>query len=418
MNTARIKAIFERLAKEVCEIQDDPVTSTRDSETAFSHLPTIRGGEIQPPKLVEACGQALHEIALITEPEGIWSRSTVDDAVWEFSANIVDLATDRRQAGIRDAIANVVKRFAEEPSAWTVDVFVYGLHESCAGLNFGKLEFLTEEIGKLPDGAVSFQDFPAGNQIFARLTTQAINEESVIERAGGIIDEHLMILNALCSPGSPSWIQVSRVDQTRRYYSAHRAGRAADAMGPLQTFGHNRRIPLTGTQLGALMKEKVGARVSQMLSSAETEFNLRVLSAYQFAGAACVDAHPERSFLMLAIALESVVLGRDTKTELTYQLGSRVAHLIGNGLTGRKLVAKTVNDLYDRRSKIVHVGQYGVSRREAALLHLYCMTALAMLVVSPAFSGFTTSAALEDWFKDRMLDGPDHFSPQSKTDEL
>jgi hypothetical protein len=405
MNTAKIKAIFERLAKEVCEIQDDPARKPSPD------LPTLRGGEVQSAKLAEACGQALHEIALITEPEGIWTRSTVDDTVWEFVGNIADLNTDRREAGIRERVANIVKRFAEEPSEWIVDVLVYGLHESCAGLSFGKLEFLSEEIGKLPDVTAIIPDFPAGNLIFARLKTQAINEVSAVERAGGIIDEHLMILNALCSSESPSWIQVSRVDQTRRYYSANRVGLVADGMGPVQASGHSRRIPLMGAQLDALMQENVGARVSQMLSSAETEFNLRILSAYQFAGAACVDGHPERSFLMLAIALESAVLGRDTKTELTYQLGSRVAHLIGNGLKGRKLVAKTVNELYGRRSKIVHVGEYGVSRREAALIHLYCMTALTMLVISPVFSGFTASVALEDWFKDRMLDGSDHFPP-------
>jgi hypothetical protein len=126
---------------------------------------------------------------------------------------------------------------------------------------------------------------------------------------------------------------------------------------------------------------------------------------------------PAQRHLLLTFPGRIVITtGLPVKTELTYQLGSRVAHLIGSGLTGRKIVAKTVNDLYDRRSKIVHIGQYGVSRREAALLHFYCMTALAMLVVSPAFSAFTTSAALEDWFRDRMLDGPDHFSPQFQTD--
>ena len=54
---------------------------------------------------------------------------------------------------------------------------------------------------------------------------------------------------------------------------------------------------------------------------------------------------------MLAIALESVILGRDTNSELSRQLGNRVAHLIGSGLNGRKLVAKTINELYRRRSK-------------------------------------------------------------------
>ena len=79
------------------------------------------------------------------------------------------------------------------------------------------------------------------------------------------------------------------------------------------------------------------------------------------------------------------------------------------------LVAKTVNGLYGRRSKIVHTGAYGVSRRESALLHFYCMSALGMLVVSPAFAGFSTSTELEDWFKDRMLDGPNHLEQESET---
>jgi Apea-like HEPN len=154
------------------------------------------------------------------------------------------------------------------------------------------------------------------------------------------------------------------------------------------------------------LKAKVGAALSQMLVSPETEFNLRVLRAYQFAGAACVDSHPERSFLMYAIALESAPLGKDTKSELTYQLGSRVAHLIGKELTGRKLVLETVGELYDRRSRIVHSGDYGVSRTEVSLIHF---APLAMLAIGPAFSGCQTSVDLDGWFKDRMLDGPNHF---------
>jgi hypothetical protein len=85
-----------------------------------------------------------------------------------------------------------------------------------------------------------------------------------------------------------------------------------------------------------------------------------------------------------------------------------VAHLIGSGLNGRKLVAKTINELYRRRSKIVHTGEYGVSRTDAALMWFYCITALNMLVVAPAFSSFKTSAELEEWFRDRVLDGPNH----------
>jgi hypothetical protein len=180
----------------------------------------------------------------------------------------------------------------------------------------------------------------------------------------------------------------------------------------MRASGHNFKMPLIGADLAAILAHALGAKVSQMLSRVETQFSARVLSGYQFAGAACVDPHPERSFLMFAIAIKSAVLGKDTKSELTYQLATRVAHLIGRDLDGRKVVAKTISQLYDRRSKIVHTGQYGVPRSEAALIRHYTMTALGMLIVSPVFSQFTENAELETWFGERMLDGPNYFTPQ------
>jgi hypothetical protein len=412
MNLGKIKQIFERLAKAISEIEDTPAPVEDDFTSEVPSLPTIRWGAVQSPRVVQVCGEARHELTEITDPEGVWSRSSVDDAVWNFTREIFDLPPGERQAGIRDAVADLVKRFGQEPSSWVVDFLVYGLHESCAGLNFGSVRFFKEEIDETV--MANFAGFPRGTQAFARLETKAIDEESAIERAGNILDEHLMILNALCSQEMPSWIQVSRGDNMRPFYYANRVGRAEDSMETMRAYGHNRRIPLMGTDLDAVVKGSPGRAVSQMLGSAENDFNMRVLRGYQFAGAGCVDAHPERSFLMMAIALESVVLGKETKSELTYQLGSRVAHLIGNGLSGRKLVAKTVADLYERRSRVVHSGHYGVSRREAALMHLYCMASLAMLVASPVFAGFTKIEELEEWFKDRMLDGPNHLTPETQ----
>jgi hypothetical protein len=114
---------------------------------------------------------------------------------------------------------------------------------------------------------------------------------------------------------------------------------------------------------------------------------------------------------VFAIALESVVLGRDTKSELTHQLATRVAHLIGNGPSGRKHVAIWVNNLYDRRSIIVHTGEYGVSRTKSGLIQFYCTAVLWTLVLSLAFDGSTTNEQMNAWFKDRMLEGPYRVGP-------
>ena len=55
----------------------------------------------------------------------------------------------------------------------------------------------------------------------------------------------------------------------------------------------------------------------------------RVISALETAGEACVELKTHRAFLLHAIALESVVLGRQTQSEIGYQLSARVAHPIG-----------------------------------------------------------------------------------------
>ncbi len=406
MNVNKIKQIFQVLANSIAAYQNADLSSTE----RLRGTPKIVGGELMAPEIVAAGSIALHEIVAMTDAEGVWSASSVDDIVWGFITRILKVPGDnRKDAAVRTEVEAMLERFQENPSHWIVDRMVYGIHQDCAGVTFGNIQFVTEDMSNVP-GTKHHGGFPKGIQMFGRLDTIAIDEESALQRAANILDEHLMILNALCSAGTSSWIQVSRADYTGRLYSAHRVGPSRDLMGNVEAAVENVRIPLVRRELDELLKRRVAVRISQMLV-AQTEFNKRVLSGYQFAGAGCVDSHPERSFLMLAIALESVILGKKKKSELGYQLASRAAHLIGKGLNGRKLVAKTVSELYDRRSRIVHAGEYGVSSRELALMHFYCLSALGMLALSPAFSNFTTDEELEGWFKDRMLDGPDHLTP-------
>ena len=156
-----------------------------------------------PQRVAEACSQALDDITKMTEPDGLWSRLSVDEVVWAFARSVMDLAPEQRKDGVRAAIEKASERFRQDPSTWVVDILVYGIHVSCAGLTFGKILFLGEDMGKA-DLAVSFPDFPTGAQIFARMETEAIDDESALLRAYKILDEHLMILNALCSQEVPS----------------------------------------------------------------------------------------------------------------------------------------------------------------------------------------------------------------------
>jgi Apea-like HEPN len=410
MNTSRIKQIFQISVERVAESFDSDVGKGPRS----GRIPTIRGGVALPERASEAYIQALDDIVAIAEADGTWSRPTVDDVLWEHVERVLQASPDERASVIRSQGAEIAKRFGEPLSRWTVDLLLYGIDLSCAGLGFGRVAFLSDEVS-VDEGFHSvLGELVTRPQVFARLDTTAIDEGSAIQRASGILDEHLMILNALCSFGRPSLIRVSQVDHIHRTNAVYRVGKSIDSMGSMGFQAATTRIPLMRPELESVLKHKLGTRISEMLSSPGDEFSKRVISGYALSGAACVDAHPERGFLMFAIALESVVLGRDTKSELTHQLATRVAHLIGNGQSGRKHVAKWVENLYDRRSKIVHRGEYGVSRTESGLIQLYSMAALAMLVLSAAFKGFTTIAELEAWFKERTLEGPSDFGPESQ----
>ena len=222
MNVGRVKQILAGLAKTITEILNAPSPEESQLKRPVV-LPTIRRGAIMPQRVAEACSQALDDITKITEPDGLWSRSSVDEVVWDFALSVMDLAPEQRKDGIRAAIEKATERFRQNPSTRVVDVLLYGIHESCAGLTFGKILLLGEDMGKA-DLAVSFPDFPTGAQIFARMETEAIDDESALLRAHNILDEHLMILNALCSQEVPSWIQVSRSNIAWRSYSACRVG--------------------------------------------------------------------------------------------------------------------------------------------------------------------------------------------------
>ncbi len=405
MNVNKIKQAFLLLAKKSAEALDTEIQGARMPGNIGS-LPMIRRGIVLTQDASEAYIEALDEIASLTGSDGAWSKFTVDDILSEHLENVLRAPAIERANVIRSQAQEIERRFREPLSDWLVDLLLYGMDSGCAGLKFGQLEFVLDDVN-VPPEYVALPEFPVGRHPFARLISTAIDKQSAVHRASSIADEHLMVLNALCSLGSPSLIRVSLVNHAVRTYSVHRTGKSRGSMAPIGFQGNNTNIALRRPELETVLNAKLGKRVSEMLLLVDNEVSDRLLRGYALAGAASVDGHPERRFLMFAISLESLILGKNTKSELTHQLAMRVAHLIGNGSGGRKHVAKWVEKLYDRRSKIVHTGEYGLSRTEAGLIRFYCMAALGTLALSPAFDGFTKSQQLEEWFDQRMLDGPD-----------
>lgn len=154
------------------------------------------------------------------------------------------------------------------------------------------------------------------------------------------------------------------------------------------------------------MEQPGFGRISKMLESDKPEkLEDRILRATQWAGRAFVDSRREESFLLMAIALESLLLANQSNENITYKVALRCAHLIGKAdLEARQRLVRDIKDLYSRRSMIVHSGKIEVSDAELGLLRHYLSAALFVVLNKEPFCSMKEENELEMWFEDRLLE--------------
>ncbi len=97
---------------------------------------------------------------------------------------------------------------------------------------------------------------------------------------------------------------------------------------------------------------------------AAEDFASAIFAGAQWAGRATVARRREESFLLYAIALESMVLPTHDSQGSGFRLRLRVAHLLGRTKEGRDKLLKDVNALYAKRSQIAHAGSYDVTEED------------------------------------------------------
>ena len=130
------------------------------------------------------------------------------------------------------------------------------------------------------------------------------------------------------------------------------------------------------------------------------------MASVQWAGRAQVEARTEEAFLLYAIALESLLLGKDVKTELAYRLAVRCAHLLGGPtVDDKKRVVDQIQGLYQLRSKIVHSGNFVVREGELNLISEYAIVTLLTVIERDPFRSMTTSKEFETWLENQLLSG-------------
>ncbi len=410
MNTNRIKQVFQNLVNGITPDDQAPDDLPLSEEPVMITGPLlIRGGLVLRGDSAKMYMDALEEIGQIATENETWSKSSVDDVLTKHLLPILAASPQLRSQVTREQLALIQSHFKQIPQLWAVDLSVYGIRADWSGFCFGKAQFHVAPASVQDH----FQSLYPPPEIVARLEIEAADQEAAVNRATRILEEHLAVLNAICVDSMPSQYQLSHNIPKLREYCYIRATPSNEIEEKLEaklsSTAKNLVFALERAYAEKTLAKLGGERISKYLSH-RTEFGDRLLSGYAMAGAGAVEQKRELSFLLYAIALESVVLGKSTKSELTFQLAARAAHLIGQSLERKRSLVDEVTSLYALRSLIVHTGSTEVAESELKLLAKLCLLCLYSLTNSSAFQSMSTSQELENWFKDQMLDAPDPHS--------
>lgn len=175
-------------------------------------------------------------------------------------------------------------------------------------------------------------------------------------------------------------------------YSARRS-----SVGPLSEL----MLPHPGSKI---TQDSGLSRLAELLAKDKrTPLEDRILCAFQWAGRATVDTRNEEAFLLYMIALESLVLMKSEKSETTFQLKLKAAHLLKTTVRARKDLAARLGKLYRLRSQIVHSGNFHVTESEVSEIREYTKKALVTVVNSEEFKNMTTEQEFDDWLEHKLL---------------
>jgi len=410
MNTNLVKQLFVAFARKLpapgigAPNQNEP----RGRPQMLKGPPLVRGNLVLREEAALEYLEMLDRISAVVTKNGTWSRASLDDLLAESVFHIAQAKAEARSEAIRAQADRILALLKTDPDKWEVDMAVAGLSLDCAGQTFGKLQFLRDTVRNRAENPDESSDAGKVTSVFVRARVEAIDLESALHTALPLADQHLAVLNALFSDWQPSRIHLYRgLPEPFIRKNINRGVKVGDDNVLTQFGGKITGTILSRDEWGSFLKARGGAAVSELLVQNHTFAN-RIIAGYVTAGTACVEPKSQLAFLLFAIALESAVLGKQTKTEITYQLSTRVAHLLAPTLKGKRSIVEQVNEIYQLRSAIVHSGKRDVSESDVHAIRAICLSSLQTLVTSPNFTGMKRVEELDQWFNDRMLGGTEN----------
>lgn len=401
MNTGTVKQLFLEIARELPEPGFQAFKKLGPGPVQLTEPLVIRNDFVLYGDIARKFHSSMEQLAGVVKSDPEWSRNDVEGLVVQCLKEVAKTPLEVRGTVIRVQADQLMSELQRPPSNWQVDLSIFGMDLNCAGLKFGKLEFVSERV-KSPIAVPGLTSAGEVQALFARASVDAASQEAAHARARGIVEQHACILNALCARNIPSLTRIVHSLEPPRSMSMSRTAQSKESNSDSRFHFQNSALPVSRSDYEAFLEQRGGKNISNMLAT-PSPLAKRILSGLEIAGSACTERRPHLSFLMFAIALESLVLGEQNKTELTFQLSSRVAHLLSKDIRHRREIVKDLHRLYRLRSAIVHSGETEVTDSELEEIENICMSALITVSTDPAFELMQSIGELDNWFRDRIL---------------
>ncbi|GEM_PF-981835 len=330
------------------------------------------------------------------------------------------------ESRLSEAVKELKSKLQVNPKRWVVHMRVEGLAKEGLSYKFGKVRFwvadehnlgeLKDKCGAIPDrGTVpseslnSYIDKYFLNHPIASIEVSACDAEAARFTAWRELRLAVDVVN-FCSklinrPGLLAWAYfVGELQPAKEIVLAYEI-EGSSCHSTFRYVGPFASISLKDMEPSGV-EDPVFCRISKILAADHrTEIEEKILASIQWAGRAEVELQQRReeAFLHYAIALETIMLGRQQDVELTYRLSMRTALLAGDTPEKRVEIKKEIRELYGIRSKIVHSGLYEVTDDDVAKIRSLVVTCIMRILTKEPFISMTEEKQIDDWFDQAML---------------